>query len=1415
MCERKYTVGSVLRVGIDAGSTTVKVVVLDEQNNMIFNQYLRHAFDIRNALNLIFAQARTLLQNKFLAVMITGSSGIGLSNHLQLPFLQEVIACTQAVKRIIPEAGTVIELGGEDAKITYFGAGVEQRMNNACAGGTGAFIDQMAALLHTDPAGLNQLAKGYKTIYPIASRCGVFAKTDIQNLLNEGIPQADIAASILQAIVNQTISGLAQSRPITGPVAFLGGPLHFMPELRQRFIETLALKTDQIVSPAQAQYFPAIGAALAQFPATLRHERLLAGIAKLYEFADPDREKIEPLFATEAEYEQFRQRHNNSAVARKDLAAYAGKAYLGIDAGSTTAKLALISEDGSLLYSHYSGNRGAPLENVITALRKLYQSLPDNLTIAGSTVTGYGERLIKTALQADVGEVETIAHYKASSRFLPGVEFVLDIGGQDMKSFFVRNGVIDSIILNEACSAGCGSFIETFAQSLNMNVTAFAALGLTAKTPVDLGSRCTVFMNSKVRQAQQEGRDMGDISAGIAIAIVKNALYKVIRLKNPSDLGQKIVVQGGIFYNDAVLRALEKFLGREVVRPDIAGIMGAYGAALIARERCAGNHRSTILNSEELNNFTVQTSSRRCGLCGNNCLITAQNFSTGQVFRAGNRCEQGAGQENQENKENTAGDIPNIYNFKYQRVFNYNPLAAAAARRGTIGIPRVLNIYEDYPFWFTLFTRLGYRVVLSGPSSRQLYETGIGAIPSESVCYPAKLVHGHMQDLVDKGIKKIFYPCIPLNIKEDPAADNCYNCPVVASYPENIKANMDALVTRHVTFYHPFLPLDNPARMTRRLIQELSPENLPAMAVNKAVKKAYAELARYKAEVRQKGEAILADIGARGIRGIVLAGRPYHIDPEINHGLPEMIQSYGQAVLSEDAIRHLTPVERPLRVVDQWVYHSRLYACAAFVAQQPNLELIQLNSFGCGIDAIAIDQVHEILAAHNKIHTVIKLDEMNNLGAARIRVRSLLAATNRRTAPLPPANASYRYRRRLFTPAMKQRYTIIAPQMSPVHFQFLATILQKFGYKAVFTPPADKAAIDLGLRYVHNDACYPAIITVGQVLQALQSGQYDINNTAVLMSQTGGGCRATNYIALIRKALQDAQLPQVPVVSFSTGLEKNPGFKISLPMLDNAIMGLLYGDLLMQVLYRVRPYEKIPGSANRLYGHWVEQCQQALARGSKLAFWKNVAAIVRDFDNLAIREGLVKPKVGIAGEIFIKYHPAANNQIIDQLEREGAEVVVPDLTNFFLYCAYDGKVSHQLLSGNWHGIWGGTLLIQVVELYRRGMRQALQASQRFSPPSPIKEIACHAAKHLSLANLNGEGWFLTGEMVELILKGVTNIICAQPFACLPNHITGKGMLKELRRSYPGLNVMSLDYDPGVSEVNLLNRIKLMLSVANV
>lgn len=1396
-------------IGLDIGSTTVKVVIMDKEV-IIYKSYLRHYSDVRNTVINTIKNIFPRIKEHEVRVNVTGSGGFEIAKALGVDFIQEVIASAEAVERIIPDTDVAIELGGEDAKITYFGDSIEQRMNGTCAGGTGAFIDQMASLLKTSAEGLNELAKNYETIYPIASRCGVFAKTDIQPLLNEGAAKEDIAVSVLQAIVNQTIGGLAQGRPIRGTVAFLGGPLTFLSELRRRFIETLNLDEYEVRYPENAQYFVAIGAAYsAEKSQKMAAADLYKNIGKINQMNKSESETVPALFSDEEDYQRFVDRHSKHRVKRKSLDEYKGPVFLGIDAGSTTTKLVLIDPEGNMLYSHYGSNLGRPLQSTITVLRELYQQIHGRIEIAKACITGYGEQLIKAALKVDMGEIETIAHYQAAEFFQPGVDFILDIGGQDMKSLKMRNGTIHSIMLNEACSSGCGSFIETFADSLEMDIFSFAKAAVNSKKPVDLGTRCTVFMNSKVKQAQKEGSSVEDIAAGIAMSVIKNALFKVIRMKNADELGEKIVVQGGTFLNDAVLRSFERLAGKDVIRPDIAGVMGAFGAALIAREQYQAGEISGLMNEEDLVQFQVKSSFKRCGLCANNCQLTVSHFSDGREYITGNRCERGAGNQLQKN------DLPNLYEYKYKRVFNYQSLREEEAARGVIGIPRVLNIYEDYPFWHTLLTQLGYRVVLSGRSSKKVFEMGMESIPSESICYPAKLVHGHIQLLIKRGVKKIFYPALPYNRIEDPEAGNHFNCPIVTSYSETIKANVEELKDPEIQYINPFLPIDHPKRLIERLSEAMKSEGISKGEVRRAVSMAYQALDSYQEDVRREGQRALELIQSKGIKGIVLAGRPYHMDPEINHGIAEMIIGMGYPVLTEDSIFHLDKVERPIRAIDQWVYHSRLYAAATYVAKHDELEFVQLNSFGCGLDAVTIDQVQDILERYNRIHTVLKIDEINNLGAARIRIRSLIASIKERekngikSKELHPIES-----RQIFTHEMKKTHTIIAPQMSPIHFELLNEAFLSEGYKFDILARADKAAIDTGLKYVHNDACYPAVIVIGQIMQALESGKYDLDRTAVMISQTGGGCRATNYIAFLRKALKDAGLTDIPVVSLSANtMEKNPGFKINLSLLKATIKAIIYGDVLMRVLYRVRPYEKFQHSANQLYRKWVGVIRTNMANESDKEFNKNIQRIITEFDQLEIYEDLVKPKIGIVGEILVKYHPDANNEIVDVLENEGAEVIVPDFLDFFMYSFHNSDFRYRQLSGSLKSATIGQITIGFIEKYRRVLKKSLEKSERFNPPKAIKTIAKGAREHLSLGNQTGEGWFLTGEMVELIEEGVPNIFCLQPFGCLPNHIVGKGMIKKLRDAFPHSNIVAIDFDSGASEVNQLNRIKLMLSMA--
>lgn len=1403
-----------IRAGIDVGSTTVKLVIIDEENHTKFAKYERHYSDVKAATEKVLKEAMSKIgENTPLTMTITGSGGMGLAEVLNISFVQEVIACTRTVEEIIPETDVAIELGGEDAKITFFEGALEQRMNGSCAGGTGAFIDQMAVLLKTDANGVNELAKNYQTIYPIASRCGVFAKTDVQPLINEGAAKEDIAASIFQAVVNQTIAGLAAGRKIKGKIAFLGGPLFFMSELRKRFIETLDVQPEDVIFPENPQLFVAMGAAIyseGAKPTTLTEiiNRLTQGDQEQLKPTDT----LEPLFKNETELKEFRERHNQAKAQEKPLSEHHGVTFLGIDAGSTTTKVTLIDEDGNLLFSFYGNNQGQPLETTMNVLKDLYQQLPKDVFIGKSAVTGYGEHLIKNALKVDIGEVETMAHYKAANHFQPGVDFILDIGGQDMKAMTIKDGVLSSIQLNEACSSGCGSFIETFAKSLNFDVKDFALEALSSQAPVDLGSRCTVFMNSKVKQVQKEGASVGDISAGLSYSVIKNAIYKVIKVRRPEELGQKIVCQGGTFYNEAVLRAFEMISEREVVRPSIAGLMGAYGAALIALENYELGQETAILGLDELDSFTAEKEFTHCGLCENNCMMTVTIFSDGRQFITGNRCERGA-----RIKVKREDRKVNLVDYKYRKLFKYRPLKEKDAVHGRIGIPRVLNMYENYPLWHTFFTDLGFRVELSPRSNKELYEQGMETIPSDTACYPAKIAHGHIQALIDAEVPMIFYPGVVFERQESAEADNHFNCPIVQSYPDVIRNNVDDIRDGKVDYRNPYINLADEASVAKVLSETFADLGISSEEVSKALRHAFEELDAFKDDIRAKGEETLISLNQSGQRGIVLSGRPYHLDPEINHGIAEVITQEGFHVLTEDSISHLGDVGN-LRVVNQWVYHSRLYAAARVVAKSKNLELVQLNSFGCGLDAVTTDQVEEIMDQYGKIYTVLKIDEGSNLGAIRIRLRSLKAAVGERDKMnFEPKLQHAEPEKIVFTKEMKKTHTLLLPMLSPIHQSGLVDVaLKASGYNVVCLPADDREAVNVGLKYVNNDACYPAIISIGQLVEALESGEYDLNNVSVMMTQTGGGCRATNYIPLLRKALNDAGFPQVPVVSVSMGnkgVESNPGFKFTLPMLKRVAVAFLYGDLFERVVYRTRPYETETGMIDALHEKWLKQVEKNVKNGSLTLFNRNMKKIIKEFDEIPLND-IQKPKVGIVGEILVKYSPTANNDIVRLLEAEGAEAVVPDIIGFMNYSLYNQIWKYENMGMSKQSKNLAQFAIRIIEYVEKPLDKALRNSKRFDGLSSIYELAEDAGKILSIGNHTGEGWFLTGEMIELLKSDVNNIVCMQPFGCLPNHVVGKGVIKELRRQYPKANIAPIDYDPGVSIVNQLNRIRLMMATAN-
>lgn len=965
-------------LGIDVGSTTVKTVITDSDKNIIYSKYQRHFSKVKETVTEQLILIKEDYPEEKFTVSITGSAGLGLANSAEIMFVQEVHCAFLSVKEKYPDADAVIELGGEDAKIIFLTGGVEQRMNGSCAGGTGAFIDQMATLLGITADRLDELSLKAQKTYPIASRCGVFAKSDIQPLLNQGAMREDIAASIFQAVVDQTVSGLAQGRTIEGKVLFLGGPLHFLKGLKKSFVKTLGLDKEHAVFPDDAPVFVAYGAALYASESDDLY-KISDIIGKIQNAHVSDNIVTgEPLFNSQAEYDDFINRHKQFDLGYADIRTYRGDAYLGIDAGSTTTKLVLITDDGKILYHHYSSNQGQPLDKIAAQIKKIYETMNPYITIKGSAVTGYGEDLIKSGLSVDSGIVETVAHFKAAAYFCPEVDFIIDIGGQDIKCFKIKNNSIDSIMLNEACSSGCGSFIQTFAMAMGYDIAEFSQLGLFAKHPVDLGSRCTVFMNSSVKQAQKDGATVEDISAGLSMSIIKNAIYKVIRANSPDELGTDIVVQGGTFLNDAVLRSFEKEIGRNVIRPAISGLMGAFGCALYAKEN--SNGKSSLISAAELEDFSYTSKAAHCGGCTANCQLNIISFGKGRNFISGNRCDKGSGKAKKNN-------IPNLYEYKYNSILAMRELNQPKNPVAKVGLPLSLSFYEQIPFWHEFFTSIGFETVYSDESSRDMYYLGQHTIASDTVCYPAKLTHGHIENLLDKGVDFIFYPCMSYNLDEG-ESDNHFNCPIVAYYPELLIANNPRLNNKN--FMYPYMDLNNRKNIIRVMKQTLKQYNINGK-ISDAVDRAFTALYKHQSDISVKAEEIIRQARSEGRKIIVIAGRPYHIDREINHGIHKLITSLGMAVITEDSVAHLAHTPE-LNVLNQWSYHSRLYRAAQYVTTQPDMQLIQLVSFGCGIDSVTSDEVRTILESRGKLYTQLKIDEINNLGAARIRLRSLVAA---------------------------------------------------------------------------------------------------------------------------------------------------------------------------------------------------------------------------------------------------------------------------------------------------------------------------------------------------------------------------------------------------------------------------------------
>lgn len=1409
------------RLGIDIGSTTAKVVVVNEAAKVVFSAYRRHNAQAIETLLDILQEAHQIVGDALLTVQVTGSAGMGITEKFNLPFIQEVIASAEVVKQRYPNVQTLIDIGGEDAKIIFFNPNglPDMRMNGACAGGTGAFIDQMASLLNIPVTDLNRLAQQPHTIFPIASRCGVFAKTDVQNLLSREVCHADIAASIFRAVVLQTLSTLSRGRVPQPKILFSGGPLTFLPALKTSFMEALAISPDDVILVDHAELLPAIGAALAHHSAP--HTTTLPALIAQLNTTSANQALIQPrlprLFTDQAEFDGWLIRQTKHKTPRVAILALPTDqpCFLGVDSGSTTTKLVLIDEEGRLVFEHYRNNHGNAVQAVKEGLTLLNQAFADhNRTphIVRSVVTGYGEDLVRAAFGFDEGMVETLAHFRAARAFNPDVSFILDIGGQDMKAIFVSNGHIRNIEINEACSSGCGSFIQTFAQSLGYSVSDFAAEACQSQAPCDLGSRCTVFMNSKVKQSLREGASVSDISAGLAYSVIKNAINKVLKITDKSVLGEHIVVQGGTFRNKAIHKALEVLLERPVVCPDIAELMGAYGASLTARDAFT---LQTELDSQlvSLDALETVTASKKqtinCRGCENQCTITKMVFANSNVFFTGNRCERIFTSRGQKAK---AGQ--SLPARKAELLFNRPTTPQISGNGLTLGIPRVLNVFQNYPFWNELLTACGFTVRLSDVSTHPLYQRGVDTVMSENICFPAKLVHGHIYNLIEAGVDRIFYPLVTFEQKEFADADNCYNCPIVTGYPEVIRSAIDPTGQHQIPLDMPIITFADDSLLKKGCYTYLKTLGVPRKTFNRAFRQAMAAQKSYQTDVKAQGAEILRRARAENRPVVLLLNRPYHLDPLINHKLPELITGFGVDLITEDAIpTNFAPLDNR-HMVTLWAYPNRYYHAAHWAGKQTGVEVVQLNSFGCGPDAVAVDEVKGILSEYGKSPTVLRIDEIDSPGSARLRLRSMIESLARTTSA-PSSEPKPRLTTRLFRKA-DQRKTILVPQLSHFYTAPLARPLQDMGYKFEFLPPADHQSVQTGLKYTNNEICYPGIILLGDMIKALQSGKYNPDEIAVGITQTGGQCRDSCYLPLFKKAMIAAGFSDVPIVSMAINpLNRQPGFKINIvEYVYKLLVGLVYVDALSTMYHTSAIRETTPGQALLLANRYMKPFEDGSLPIKPAVLLQMLSQAVTDFNQLPTQ---IKncPQVGIVGEIYVKYNPFGNNHVVQWLMSQGIEAVVPSLLEFFMsnFIIWPNNMKANLEKNNPLLRLVAQFSQKYIQGFTRHADEILQTFKHFRPHHTIKDIAHTAENIINLTNSYGEGWLIPGEIGEFVKEGINNVLCLQPFGCLANHITAKGIEKRLKAQYPQLNLLFLDADAGVSEVNFFNRAHFFVSHA--
>jgi len=1409
---------SLFTAGIDIGSTTVKLVVCDPAGGILFSRYCRHHALTVDTVRRMLKEARRKLGDCEIDLAFTGSAGMGLAESCGFPFIQEVVASAKLIRRKWPEVHTLIEIGGEDSKIAFFDDHFQPdiRMNGNCAGGTGAFIEQMAVLLDIPLEDFNRLAGESRTLHPIASRCGVFAKTDIQSLLANRVSREDIAASVFHAMALQVISTLARGSQIREKVLFAGGPLTFFPRLREAFMQLLRLDPEKTVATClHPELIAAEGAALhhADQPCRIRLERCIRildhGILSRPKDAG---KRLAPLFRDRDELNAWEERHGRQNVPKIDLDRLGdGPCFIGIDSGSTTTKLLLMDDQSRVAMTWYAPNGGDPLGAVrkgLDAFRRRFKEAGVAPRVRRSAVTGYGEDLVRAAFAVDEGVVETMAHYRAARFFAPDVSFILDIGGQDMKAIHIRDGCVSDIQINEACSSGCGSFIETFARSLNYDIADFARLACEPGEPFDLGTRCTVFMNSKVKQALREGATVGDISAGLAYSVIKNSLYKVLKLKDPIALGEKIVVQGGAFRNPAVLRAMELLIGREVVRPDLSEVMGAYGAALTALRR---HQEEPALETtfraldERISHYPAAEEKLRCTGCENRCRVTRMQFSGGRNYFTGNRCER-----HFSNGGHAGRPGKNLYADRRRLLFD-RPLEPDRPPIITFGIPRVLNMYENFPFWCTLLTACGFKVLLSAPSGMKQFEKGVATVMSDSICFPGKLVHGHIMELIGKGVDRIFYPMVIFERIENRHTQNSFNCPVVTGYPDVIRSSIDPEGSYGVPIDSPVVSFKDTALLKKQLHLFLKPFGVRQRCVDEALAKALTEQGRVKEELQRRAALLLEKAERNRDFVVVVAGRPYHADPLVNHGLPELLAGFGVDVIPESAIPTAGDEgSADSNVLTQWAYTNRILSVAKVAAHTPHLELLQITSFGCGLDAISTDEMRDILRLGGKSYTLIKMDEIVNLGAVRIRLRSMLDAIRERTGA--------KLQKRMKDPTDRRPggsvsdRTILVPWFSPLYSPFIPSVFASLGCRVELLTPQDRSSVELGLKYVNNDMCYPAVIVIGDIIKALQSGRYDPGKTTILLTQTFGQCRASNYLPLTRKALNAAGFEEVSVLSlsmegdsFQSGLDIDRG-----KLVKRLALGLAFSDALARMVLATAPHEIHVGSTMALQRRYIEELGRLAGKGEFKPLLNLLRNAVRDFNALPVDDAPA-PVVGVLGEIFVKHNAFSNNDIVEWLIGQGVEVVVPPLLSFFEQRFVNEEFDQRAyLKRSFRDLVMTRLLDRYVRFYLMRVERVMEGFRYHRKSHDLKKLAEETSRTASLANQAGEGWLLPAEMISMLKNGVGNIICLQPFGCLANHIIGKGLEKRMKSLYNRLNLLFLDMDAGTSEVNILNRLHFMV-----